>query len=139
MSNYLSIYYAMVKWLVPTSIKQLRRFLGLTEYYRQLIDSYASIVVPLTDLLRHDYFCWTAAATTAFYSVKQAMVATPVLSLSDFSMEFIIETVASDVGICVVFMQEGHPIAFFSKKIGPKMQVVSVYLKELHAITEVVL
>ena len=35
-------------------------------------------------------------------------------------------------------MQKGHPVAYFSKTIGPKLKASSTYLKELHAIVEAV-
>lgn len=35
-------------------------------------------------------------------------------------------------------MQEGHPIAYFSKKLGQRMRLTSTYNKELHAIAETV-
>ena len=47
---------AMVHWPVPSNIKQLRGFLGITGYYRRFIAGFASIVAPLTDLLRRDAF-----------------------------------------------------------------------------------
>jgi len=78
-------------------------------------------------------------ADSSFLALKAAMMASPVLRLPYFSQEFIIETDASNLGIGVVLMQEGRPIAFFSKKLGPKMCAASVYIKELHAITEAVL
>lgn len=40
------------------------------------------------------------------------MMASPVLRLPDFSQEFIIETDASNLGIGVVLMKEGHPHCF---------------------------
>ncbi|MCI93006.1 hypothetical protein A2U01_0114304, partial [Trifolium medium] len=43
------------------------------------------------------------------------------------------------MGIGAVLMQDGHPLAYFSKKLGPRLQSASVYIKELHAITEAVL
>ncbi|PNX80974.1 Ty3/gypsy retrotransposon protein, partial [Trifolium pratense] len=67
------------------------------------------------------------------------MISAPVLCLPDFAKEFIIETDASNMGIGAVLMQDGHPLAYFSKKLGPQMQSASVYIKELHAITEAVL
>lgn len=67
------------------------------------------------------------------------MLVEPVLSFPDFSKNFLIETDASNIGIGVVLMQEGHPISFFSKKLGPKMQETSMYIKELAAITVPVL
>lgn len=130
---------AMENWPIPKTMKQLRGFLGLTGYYRRFIANYASIASPLTDLLCHEAFEWTAAANSSFLALKAAMMAAPVLRLPNFSQEFIIETDASNLGIGAVLMQKGRPIAFFSKKLGPKMRAASVYIKELHAITEAVL
>ncbi|XP_030479409.2 uncharacterized protein LOC115696659 [Cannabis sativa] len=129
---------AMLEWPQPRNIKQLRGFLGLTGYYRRFVAHYASIAAPLTELLKKDSFHWTIQANTAFHHLKQTMTETPVLSLPDFSKEFIIEADASSVGKGAVLMQQGHPIAFFSRKLGPKFAGTSAYFRELRAIVEAV-
>jgi hypothetical protein len=50
--------------------------------------------------------------------------------LPDFSKQFCVETDASDMGVGVVLMQQGHPIAYVSKSFGPKMKGLSTYEKE---------
>ncbi|XP_048028346.1 receptor-type tyrosine-protein phosphatase H-like [Megalobrama amblycephala] len=44
---------AIKSWPAPTTIKELQRFLGFTNFYRRFIKNYSSIVHPLTNLLRH--------------------------------------------------------------------------------------
>lgn len=66
--------------------------------------------------------------------LKQALISAPVLALPDFSKTFVIETDACDVGIGAVLMQEGHPLAYVSKALGPRNQSPSVYEKECLAI-----
>jgi hypothetical protein len=56
------------------------------------------------------------------------------LALPDFSKPFCLETDASKLGIGAVLMQDGHPIAYLSKAIGPKSQGLSTYEKEYLAI-----
>ncbi|KAL9444045.1 hypothetical protein AB3S75_017261 [Citrus x aurantiifolia] len=66
------------------------------------------------------------------------MVEAPVLRLPDFKADFILESDASNVGIGVVLMQSGHPISYFSKKLGPRLRASSTYIKELTTIVEAV-
>lgn len=67
--------------------------------------------------------------------LKQKMNEAPVLSLPDFSIPFIVETEASNWGMGAVLQQQGHPIAYISKAFGPRNQALSVYERELLAIT----
>ena len=58
----------------------------------------------------------------------------PELALSDFSKLFVLKTDASDMGIGVVLMQEGEPLAFISQALAPRQQGLSIYDKELLAV-----
>ena len=70
--------------------------------------NYGQISAPLNQLLKKDSFNWTNESTTAFHALREAMMA-------NYTKVFIVETNASDKGIGVVLMQEGHPIVFWSK------------------------
>ncbi|PNX96526.1 transposon Tf2-1 polyprotein, partial [Trifolium pratense] len=129
---------AILDWPRPRSLTTLRGFLGLTGFYRRFVRHYASLAAPLTDLLRSTKFVWNTDTELAFTTLKKKMTETPVLVLPNFSKTFIVETDASAVAIGAVLSQEGHPLAFFSKKMCPRMQAASVYVREMYAITEAV-
>lgn len=129
---------AIVNWPSPTSITQLRAFLGLAGYYRKFVQNFAQIAAPLTSLLRKDFFLWSSEVEIVFTSLKTTLTQSPILPLPNFKLSFVIDADASGIGIGAVLTQNGHPLAYFSKKLNPKMQATSTYECELFAITEAV-
>jgi hypothetical protein len=124
----------MLHWPTPTTITDVRAFLGLTGYYRKFVQGYGIIAKPLTNILRHKTFQWTTEAQAAFDNLKVAMTQAPVLTLPNFQLPFQVETDACGEGIGAVLMQEGKPIAFLSKALGEKHKSLSIYEKEFLAL-----
>ncbi|KAL0404154.1 UNVERIFIED_CONTAM: Retrovirus-related Pol polyprotein from transposon [Sesamum radiatum] len=129
---------AIANWPLPCSLTALLAFLGLTGYYRCFVRGYASIAGPLTDLLKGTGFSWSFAAAATFDALKSAMLSLPTLRMPDFSQAFDVTTNASQVAIGAVLSQQCDPLAFFSKKMGPRFQIASAYEREIFAILEAV-
>lgn len=116
---------AMDSYVRPTNTKSVRRFLGLTGYYRRLIKDYSGIATPLTNLLKKTVgkFEWTDEAETAFQQLKRAMLTAPVVANPDFDRDFYIQCDASDVsGAAALGQKHGEEeviIAYFSHKWTP--------------------
>lgn len=125
---------AMIDWPPPTTITELRGFLGLTGYYRKFVRDYGIIARPLTNLLKKGKFEWTHDAETAFQTLKTAMTSTPTLAMPDFDNPFIIQTDASGEGIGAILTQNGKPLAFMSRSLGVAKRNWSTYAREMLAI-----
>ena len=124
----------MLDWPTTMNVKELKGFLDLTGYYRRFIKGYDIIAKSLTDLLKKGNIAWSDKAQHSFDTLKQAMCTAPVSALPIFNNIFVVESDASHEGIGAVLSQGGRPIAFFSKGLSPKHQVLSVYEKEMLAI-----
>ena len=120
----------MVNWPRPKTLKALRGFLGLTGYYRRFIKGYGGIAGPLTRLLKKGAFQWDTAAEEAFGQLKKAVTTPPVLALPNFELSFTVECDASGVGLGAVLMQEGRPLAYYSKALKGRELALSTYEKE---------
>ena len=62
----------------------------------------------------------------------------PNLCLPDFTQPFAIEIDASTIVVRAVLSQASHPIAFFNKKMSPRLQAALVHVREMYAITEAI-
>jgi hypothetical protein len=62
---------AMMDWLIPKTLKNLRGFLGLTGYYRKFVQNYGRIATPLTTLTKKDAFSWTPRKLNLLNNLKR--------------------------------------------------------------------
>ena len=122
---------AIRDWPVPRSARAVRGFLGLAGYYRKFIHNYGAMAAPLTSLLKKEGFSWNAEAAAAFEDLKTAVTAAPVLAMPDFAKPFVVECDASSHGFGAVLLQDGHPIAFFSRLVAPRHRALAAYEREL--------
>ena len=106
-------------WKRPTNVAEVRSFLGLSQYFAKFIDGYATLTVPLSNLLRKNVpWQWTDACEHAFQGVKHALIHAPVLTLPDPELPFEVVTDACKTGVGAVLLQQGKPIAFAGRKLS---------------------
>ncbi|KAJ9532240.1 hypothetical protein QJQ45_003965 [Haematococcus lacustris] len=115
---------AISEWPVPTSLKTLQSFLGAANYVRKLVHNFSTIAAPLTNLTGPKKECfpwkaWPQAELDAFNALKQAISNVPMLKLPDHSKPFQVHCDASLEGIGAVLMQDGYPLAYYSRKLIP--------------------
>ena len=126
----------IVKYPIPTSRKELARFLGMAGYYRNFCLNFSEIAAPLTNLLSKKVkFVWTDDCQLAFDKVKLLLKKSPVLKSPDYEKPFKLIIDSSDVGTGSVLVQEAsdgldHPVSYFSKKFLKYQKNYSVVEKE---------
>lgn len=120
----------------PKTRKQMQRFLGLTNFYRQFIDNYAQLSLPLAELLKKGVkYTWSEECETAFKSLKEKLCSDEVLAYPDFEHDFVLSTDASDGAIgAVLSTHDDRPVYFASRLLKGAELRYSVIEKELLAI-----
>lgn len=119
-------------WPTPTTVSDLRQFLGLANYFRKFILAYAATARPLNDLLKEGTgYQWTDGCQEAFDLIKEKLATAPVLRVSDPALPYELISDASIVGTGAVLLQEGRPIAFTSAKLSPAERNYSTTEQEM--------
>lgn len=133
----------ILKMAEPTTLTQLRRFIGMVNFYRTMFRKRAHILAPLTSLTKskHQSFhkLWTEEQTKAFQEVKVMVAQQTLLRYPDLNAEFLIETDASDYQLGAVIKQHGKPIAYYSRKLTKAQMKYPTIEKELLSILELFL
>jgi len=90
----------------PKNTKQLKSFLGLTNYWRRFICSYSAITQPLRDLLKQDVpYVWGKEQEEAFQMLKEKLCTAPVLVYPDMTKSFRITSDASKYALGYILSQ----------------------------------
>jgi transposase InsO family protein len=107
-------------WPIPRNVKEVRRFLGFSGYYRKFLKDYGKIARPLTNLLKGENgktkkkkkktvthnWKWGEEEQHAFSSIIQSLCEAPVLAFADYSKPFILHTDACSHGLGAILYQK---------------------------------
>jgi hypothetical protein len=108
----------VVEWKRPSSVSEIRSFLGLAGYYRRFVPNFSSIAKPLTRLLEKGVlFVWSSDCEVSYQTLKNKLVSAPILALPESGKRFTVYTDASRIGLGCVLMQEGRVIAYGSRQL----------------------
>jgi len=87
----------VLSWSQPKNVKDVRKFLGLANYYRRFIKDFAQVTRPMNMLMRKDEkWTWGDSQQKAFEELKQIVTTKPVLVAPDLDKEFRVEADASN-------------------------------------------
>jgi predicted aspartyl protease len=111
----------------PTTVTQIKSFIGIASYYRRFIKNFAAIARPLHNLTKKGQNTWNQESLEAFNNLKEALTTTPVLVRPNFDKPFILVTDASRVGLGCALSQldengHEHPVQYISRGLrGPEL------------------
>ncbi|CAM4845028.1 unnamed protein product [Rotaria magnacalcarata] len=121
---------AVREYPIPTKLKAVRTFLGLSSYYRRFIKNYATIAEPLIALTRHSDlkpFQWSEARQNSFEALRQRLIEASIISYPRFDQPFILQLNASDVA-------REHVIGYASRTLSESECKYSSTVRECLAI-----
>ena len=130
---------AVAEWPPPSSVKELRAFVGLASYYRRFVRDFAKIAAPLHVIMKKNQrFHWNDEAQKAFDELKLALTSPPILAMPNDLGEFVLDTDASDRAIGAVLSQRQNGVervvAYASRALDRREQNYCVTRKELLAV-----
>jgi len=114
----------VLSWLEPKNVKDVRKFLGLANYYKRFIKDFAQVTRPMNMLTRKDVkWVWGESQQKAFEKLKGVFTTKPVLAAPDLDKEFRIEADASNYatrGILSMKCSDNlwRPVTFISKSLS---------------------
>jgi RNase H-like domain found in reverse transcriptase len=103
----------------PTNKKELRRFIGMVNYCRDVWMRRSDTLAPLAALTsKTTKWMWTEHHQKAFDPMKHIVSRETLLAYSNFNLPFEIYTDASHTQLGAIISQQSRPIAFYSRKLS---------------------
>lgn len=129
----------MQRYPRPQDKESVRRFVAFANYYRRFVENFSKITQPMTNLTKKRVeFVWTNECETAFQTLKQKLINSPILKYPDFSREFKLIVDASDFACGGILTQNydgiDMPIVYISKSFNKAERNKPPIEKELLAV-----
>jgi hypothetical protein len=128
---------AVWDWPTPTTLRDVRAFIGFSNFYRRFIKDFSSIARPLHDLTKKDMpWQWHMEQQHAFDTLKEKFCQEPILKVYDPNLETRVEVDASGFATGGVLSQKypdglWHPIAYCLSSMSKEERNYEIYDQEM--------
>ena len=139
---------AILNLAVPRTVRDVRRILGIIQYYRDLWPRRSHTLAPLTDLVstkdvdsnkKRDKLrkiVWTETCQKAFDEMKRLVCREMLLTYPWFDQLFILHTDSSQYQLGVIIEQQSGPLAYYSRKLSDAQRKYTTGEQELLSVVE---
>jgi len=130
----------VLSWLQLKNMKDVRKFLGLANYYRRFIKDFAQVARLMNVLTwKDEKWRWEEVQQNAFNELKRIFTSKLVLAAPDLDKEFRVEANASNYATGGVLLmkcsdEKWRPVAFISKSLSNMERNYEIHDKEMLAV-----
>jgi len=130
----------VLSWPEPRNVKDVRKFLGLTNYYRRFIKDFTQVARPMNMLMRKDIkWKWRREQQKTFNELKRIFTTRLVLAAPDLDKEFRVEADALNYTTREVLLikcsdEMWRPVAFIFKSLSDTEKNYEIHNKEMLAV-----
>jgi len=130
----------VLSWPEPKNVKDVRKFLGLANYYRRFIKDFTQVARSINMLMRKDVkWQWGVEQQKAFDELKRVFTMKPVLVAPDLDKEFRVEADVSNYttgGVLSIKCSDKmwRPVTFISKSLNDTERNYDIHDKEILAV-----
>ena len=124
---------AVKNWPTPTTLKEVRAFIGFANFYRRFIKDFLTMACPLHDLTKKDVsWQWNKEQQEAFNTIKRTFCSEPVLKVYDPDLPTRIEVNASGFATGGILSQKHdnglwHPVAYCLESMSKEEHNYEIY------------
>ena len=128
---------AVKDWPTPTMLKEVRAFIGFTNFYRRFIKDFSVMACPLHDLTKKDVpWTWGKAQQEAFNAIKDRFCNEPILNVYDPELPMHIEVDTSGFAVGGILSQKHedglwHPVVYHSESMSKEEHNYEIYDREM--------
>jgi hypothetical protein len=127
---------AILKLSRPTTVSELRSFVGAVTFYRDMFPKRSHVLAPLTAQVGKKKLDWTPACQKAFDETKAMLAKNVLIQYPDHNKPFHVYCDASDRQLGASIFQNNKPVAYYSRKLNAAQRNYTVGEKEILSIVE---
>ena len=130
----------VLNWPVPKMVRDVRKFLGLANYYRQFMKDFAKLAQPLNNLTRkEEKWRWRSEQQEAFEQLKHVFISRPLLVVPDIDKKFRVEADTSNFvtgGVLSIKCEDNkwRLVTYISKSLNETKKNYKIHDKEMLAV-----